>query len=101
MLPDAVPCAAGAPVYFGGQVGAVVDVLSEVCQLFVWMYTTCPAASTLNTVVASIIYFVRKYMISVLVSDTVRLKASHTTMITPMIFLGFSGDRATTPAASA
>ena len=34
-------------------------------------------------------------------SDTVRLNAAHTTTITPIIFLSYSGDCETTPASSA
>ena len=60
---------------------------------FVWLYTW-PAASTLNVVVDSGIPLVRKYMISVLVSDTAKPNVA-------IIFLGFSGDCETTPASSA
>ena len=45
---------------------------------FVWLYTW-PAASTLNMAVDFGIPFAHKYMISVLVSDTVRSNATHTT----------------------
>ena len=40
--------------------------------------------------------FVRKHIIYVLVSDTVRPNAAHTTAITPIIFLSCSGDCETT-----
>ena len=67
---------------------------------FVWLYT-CPTASTLNVAVDSGIPFVRKHMISVLASDTVRPNAAHTITITPTISLSCSGDCETTPASSA
>ena len=67
---------------------------------FIWLYTW-PAASTLNVAVDSGIPFARKHMISVLVSDTVRPIAAHTTTITPIIFLSCSGDCETNPASSA
>ena len=66
---------------------------------YVWLYTW-PAAYTLNTAVDSDIPFARKYMISVLVSDTTRPNAAHTTTITPIIFLSCSGDCEMTPASS-
>ena len=67
---------------------------------FVWLYTW-PAASTLNMAVDSGIPFVRKHMISVLVSDTVRPNAAHTTTITHIIFSAARGDCETTSASSA
>ena len=67
---------------------------------FDWLYTW-PVASTLNVAVDSGIPFARKYMISVLASDTVRPNAAHTTTITPIISLSCSGDLETTPALSA
>ena len=78
----------------------MVDVPPRYTNSFVWLYTW-PAASTLNVAVDSGIPFVRKHMISVLAADTVRLNAVHTTTITPVIFLGCSGDCETTPASSA
>ena len=51
-------------------------------NLFVWRYIW-PAASTMNVAVDSGTPFVRKHMISVLASDTVRQNAAHTTTITP------------------
>ena len=62
---------------------------------------TWPAASTLNLAVASGIPLVRKHMISVLASGTVRPNAAHTVTITTIIFLSCSGDCETTPASSA
>ena len=67
---------------------------------FVWLYTL-PAAYTLNVAVDSEIPFVRKHMISVSASDTMRPNVAHTTTITPIIFLNCSGDCETTPASSA
>ena len=67
---------------------------------FVWFYTW-PAASTLNVAVDPGIPFARKYMISVLASDTVRPNAANTTTISSIIFLSCSGDCETTPASSA
>ena len=78
----------------------MVDVSPEVYKLVRLLYT-CPAASTLNVAVDSGIPFARKHMISVLASDTMRLNAAHTTTITSMIFLSYSGDLETTPASSA
>ena len=60
----------------------MVDVPPDVYEL-VRLVLTWPAASTLNMVMASGIRFVHKHMISVFASDTVRLDAAHTTMITP------------------
>ena len=77
----------------------VVDVPSEVYEL-VGLYTW-PAASTLNVAVASGIPIVRKHMISVLASETVRPNAAHTVTITTIIFLTCSGDCEMTPASSA
>ena len=67
---------------------------------FVWLYTW-PATSTLNVAVDSGIGFARKHMISVLATYTLRPNAAHTTTITPIIFLSFSGDSETTTASSA
>ena len=66
---------------------------------FVWLYTW-PAASTLNVTMDSGIPFVRKHMISILISDTVRPNAAHTTTTPPIIFLSCSGDCETIPASS-
>ena len=70
----------------------MVDVLPKVNKL---------AASTLKMVMDSGIPFARKHMISVLVFDTVRPNATHTTMSTLITFLSFSDDCETTPASSA
>ena len=78
----------------------MVDVPPEVHKL-VRLVVHWPAASTLNMVVDSGIPFARKHMVSVLVSDTVRPNAAHTTTITPIIFLSCSGDCETIPASSA
>ena len=69
-------------------------------NLFVWLYIW-PAASTLSLSVDSGIPFVRKHMISVLASNTVRPNATHKATITPTIFLSCSRDCETTPASSA
>ena len=96
VLPEAAPCVAYASVDLDGQVG----IPPRYTNSFVWLYTW-PAASTLNVAVDSGIPFVRKHMISVLASDTVRPNTAHTTTITPIIFLNCSGDCETTPASSA
>ena len=101
VLPEAAPCVVYVPpVDLDGQVGIVVDVSPRYINLFIWLYTW-PAASTLNLAVDSGIPFARKHMISVLVSDTVRPNAAHTTTITPIIFLSCSDNCETTPASSA
>ena len=46
------------------------------------------------------IAFVRKQMILILASNTVRPDAAHTTMITPITFLACLGGCETTPASS-
>ena len=66
-----------------------------------WLFTW-PAASTLNIVAAYGIPFVRKHMMSVLASHTVRPNATPTTTITLLIILLiFSGDSEMTPASQA
>ena len=100
ILPEAAPCVAYAPIDLDGQVNIVVDVPPRYTNSFVWLYTW-PAASTLNMAVDSGIPFVLKHMISVFAPDTVRPNAAHTTTITPIIFLGCSGDCKTTPTSSA
>ena len=97
ILPEAAPGVAYAPVDLDGQVGVVVDVPSEVYELvrlFVYL------ASTLNAAVVSSIPLVRKHMISVLASETVKPNVAHTVTITTIIFLSCSGDCETTPASS-
>ena len=69
----------------------MVDIPPEVYKLILWFYTW-PAASPLNMAVDPGIRFVRKQIISVLASDTVKPNAAHTTTITPIIFLSYSGD---------
>ena len=66
---------------------------------FVWL-CTWPAASTLKRAVVFGIPIVRKHMISVLASNTVRLNAEHTTTTTSILFLSCSGNCETTPASS-
>ena len=56
----------------------MVDVPPEVYEL-VRLTVHLPSASTLNVAVDSGIPFVRKHMISVLASDTVRPNAAHMT----------------------
>ena len=80
VVPKVAPCVAYAPVDFDGQVGIVVDVPPEVYKLVRPLYTW-PAASALKMAVDSGIPFARKYMISVLASDTVKPNAAHTTTI--------------------
>ena len=78
LLPEAAPCVAYAPVNLDGQVGVVVDTPPEVYELvrlFVHL-ARCLYAEYDNP-------FVRKCMISVLASDTVRPNAAHTITITP------------------
>ena len=77
----------------------MVDVSPEVYKLV--RLVVHLARCTLNVAVDSGIPFVRKPMISVLASDTVRPNAAHTTTITPIIFLSCSGDCETTLASSA
>ena len=96
ILPEATPCVAYAPGNLDGNVGIVVGVSPEVYKLYTW-----PTTSTQNMAVDSGIPFVRKHIILVLASDTVRLNAVHTTTITPTIFLDCSSDCETTPASSA
>ena len=55
----------------------------------------------LNMVAGSGIPFVRKHIISVLASDTVRPNPAHTTMTIPILFLSVSGDCETIPVLSA
>ena len=76
ILPEAAPCVAYAPIDLDGQVVIVFDVPPRYMNSFVWLYTW-PAASTLNVAVDSGIPLVRKHMISVLASDTVRPNAAH------------------------
>ena len=90
LLPEAAPCIAHAPIDLNGQVSIVVDVPPRYTNSLVWLYTL-PFASTLNVEVDSGIPFVRKHMVSVFASDTVRPNAAHTTTITPIIFLSYSG----------
>ena len=66
----------------------------------VWLYTWS-ATSTLNMALNSTISFVHRHMISVLVPDTVRPNAAHTTSITPIIFVSCAGDCKTTSESSA
>ena len=73
----------------------MVDVPHEVYEL-VRLVVHLPAASTLNIAVDSGIPFMRKHMISVLVSDTLRRNTAHTITITPIIFLSFSSAFETT-----
>ena len=100
VLPKAVPCVAYAPVDLDEQVGSVVDVSPEVYKL-VRLVVHLARCLTLNVAVVSCIPFARKHMISALAYDTVRPNAEHTTTITPIIFLGCSGDCETTPASLA
>ena len=67
---------------------------------FNWLYIWS-AASTLNMTMASGIHFVRKHIISVLATNTVRPDALHMTTITPVIFLSCSGGCEAAPASSA
>ena len=99
VLPEAAPCVAYAPIDLDGQVGIVVA--PEVYELFLWAFTW-PSPSTLNMAVDSSIPLVRKDILSVLASDTVRPNAAHTTTITLIILLliSFSGDFETTSASS-
>ena len=70
----------------------MVDVPPGYTNSFVCLYTW-PAASTLNMAVDSGIPFARKRMISVVVSNTMRPNAAHTTVITTRIFFSCSGAR--------
>ena len=69
------------------RVGIVVDVSPGVYKLvkLVVHLTHCLYAEC-NVAVDSGIPFVRKHVIAVLASDTVRPNAAHTTTITPIIF---------------
>ena len=98
VLPEAAPSVAFAAVGLDGQVGIVVDIPPEVHKL---VRLVVHLGSFLNMAVGSVIPFVRKHMISVLASDTVKPNAAHTTTIMPIIFLSCSGDCETTPASSA
>ena len=81
VLLEAAPCVAYALVDLDGQVGIVVDISPEVDEL------VC-----LGINLACCLYtdyggglrhpLVRKHMVSVLASDTVRSNLAHTTMIT-------------------
>ena len=100
LLEDA-PCVAYAPINLDGQVGIVVDLPPEVDELIRLvvhlarcLYAECGDVLRRHP-------FVRKHVISVLASDTVRPNAAHTTTITSIIFLSCSGDCETTPASSA
>ena len=102
VLPEAAPCVAYAPVDLDGKVDVVVDIAREVYKL---VRLVVHLASCLHAEYgrASGTPFVRKDMVSVLASDTVRPNAAHTTTITitSIIFLGYSGYCKTTPASSA
>ena len=100
VLPKAAPCVAFTPIDLDGQVDIVFDVPPRYTNSFVWLYTWSIAYS-LNVAVDSGIPFVRKQMISVSAFDTVRPNAAHTTTITLIIFLSFSGGCETTPALTA
>ena len=100
VLPEAAPCVVFRPIDLDGQVDIVVDVPPRYRNSFVWLYTWSTAYS-LNVAVDSGIPFVRKQMILVSAFDTMRPNAAHTTTITLIIFLGFSGGCETTPASTA
>ena len=84
----------------GRHWGVVVNIPPEVKEPVRCLYARS-VASTLNMAVASRIPFVRKHMMLVLASDTVRPNTAHTATITTIIFLSCSGDCKTTPASSA
>ena len=67
----AAPCTAGVPIDLDRQVDVVSTVSPEVYEL-VHLVVHWPAASTLNMAVDSGISFMRKHMVLVLASDTVR-----------------------------
>ena len=90
VLPEAAPCVAYAQIDLDEQVGIMADVPPEVHNSFVWLFTW-HAAFTLNVAVDSGIPSVRKHMISVLASDTVRPNTAHTITITSIIFLAVRG----------
>ena len=79
ILSEVAARVAHAPVDLDGQVSIVIDVPPEVYELvrLVVHLSGCP----LNMAVNSGIPFVRKHMISVMASDTMRPNAVHTTTI--------------------
>ena len=97
---EALPCVVYAPIDLDGQVGIVVTFLPTYTHSFDWFHTW-PAASTMNMAVDSGIPFVRQQMTLVLASSMVRSNVTHTTAITPTIFLGCWGGCETIPASSA
>ena len=78
VLPEAAPCVAYAPIDLDGQVSLWLTFPPRYTNSSVWLYTW-PAVTTLNVAVDSVIPFVRKHMISVLDSDTMRPNVTHTT----------------------
>ena len=100
VLPKAAPCVAFTPIDLDGQVDIVVDVPPRYTNSFVWLYTWSTPYS-LNVAVDFGIPFVRKQMIPVSAFDMVRPNAAHTTTITLIILLSFSGGCETTPASTA
>ena len=100
ILPGAAPCIAYAPIDLGGHVSIVVDVPPEVYKLvrLVVHLARCLYADCGGGLRPP---FVRKDMISVLASDTVRPNAAHTATTTPTIFVSWSGDCETALASSA
>ena len=100
VLPEVALCAAYTPIDLDGQVGIVVDIPQSIqtrsfgcIHLDHFLFAECGGGLRIP--------FVRKHMISVLASDTVRPNAPHKPTITPIIFLGCSRDCETTPASSA
>ena len=101
VLPEIASCVAYAPIDLDRQFGVVVGVPLEVYELVRlvkylprclyaecrWRWTRASPSCVNMT-------------ISVLTSDTMRPNAAHTTTITPIIFLGCSGECETTPASS-
>ena len=100
VLSEAAPFVAYVPIDVDGKVAIVAGVPIEVYELvrLVVNLARCLYADVTGEYG---ITFVRKYIISVLVSDTVRLNAVYTTATTLIIFLSYSGNCETTPASSA
>ena len=91
VLPKAAPCVAYAPVdLVVGVPPEVYELVRLVVHLVGCFYAEYDGGG-----------LVRKHMVSVLASDTVRPNAAHTTtIIASIIFLSCSGDCETTPASS-
>ena len=100
ILPETAPRVAYAPIDLDGQVRVVVDVPPEVYEI-VRLLVYLPGSLDAESESGIQHPLVRKHMISVLASETVRPNAAHTVTITSIIFVICSGNFETTPASPA